>query len=146
MGLLQKLQAKRRAAVTPAPATTPQTVATVATVTVTNAPAPDPDRATWPHCVAMNRAEVDLMVARLALFADRGLTVPEAERLADKMVTRDREADRRGACAECMLLAGQGVTSWRCSDRTPGNELARQPLARDWLIQLHRCPGVRPLT
>lgn len=81
------------------------------------------------------------MAQRLALFDDRGLTVPEAEAIADKLVQRDREGDRRGSCAECMRLAGYGATGWRCTDRTPGNELAGARLARDWLIQLHHCPG-----
>lgn len=148
MGLLQKLQAnftamerERLAAVAPAPATTPRTVARVATVAVASAPKPNPDRATWPHSVAMNTGEIDRMLQRLALFADRGLTVPEAEAIADKLVTRDREGDRRGSCAECRRLAGYGATGWRCTDRTPGNELAGARLARDWLVQLHHCPG-----
>ena len=103
---------------------------------------PDPDRWNWPASPAMSRAEIDRMVQRLALFDDRGLSVPEAEAVADKLVRRDRTGDRRGACAECKRLAGHGPTGWRCTDhRAPGNELAGARLARDWLVQLHHCPG-----
>ena len=89
----------------------------------------------------MNRVEIDRMVQRLALFDGRGLTPTEAEALADKLVQRDREAGRMGACGECRRLAGHGAGSWKCTDHTPGNELAGARLSRDWLIQLHTCPG-----
>lgn len=101
----------------------------------------DPDRWNWPASPAMNRAELDCMLQRLALFDDRGLSVPEAEAVADLLVQRDRTGDRRGSCAECRRLAGHGPTGWRCTDRTHGNELAGARLARDWLVQLHHCPG-----
>ena len=81
------------------------------------------------------------MVQRLALFDGRGLTVSEAEILADKLVLRDREGDRRGACAECKRLSGHRAGRWQCYDCTPGNELAGMPLARVWLTSLHACHG-----
>lgn len=101
----------------------------------------DPDRFAWPHGPVMNRGELDLMVQRLALFDGRGLTVSEAEILADKLVLRDREGDRRGACAECKRLSGHRAGRWQCYDCTPGNELAGMPLARVWLTSLHACHG-----
>lgn len=103
--------------------------------------APEPDRFAWPHSVAMNAGEIDSMVQRIALFDGRGLTHTEAETLADKLVQRDREAGRMGACGECRRLAGHGAGSWKCTDHTPGNELAGARLSRDWLVQLHTCPG-----
>lgn len=81
------------------------------------------------------------MVQRLALFDGRGLSVPEAETLTDKLVLRDREGDRRGSCAECRRLSGHRAGRWQCYDCTPGNELAGMPLARVWLTSLHACHG-----
>lgn len=110
--------------------------------TLPPAPKADPDRATWPHSVAMNRAEIERLVHRLALFDGRGMTVPEAESVADKLVARDREEGDRTSCAECHHLYGWGPKTWRCCGPSwQGNTLAGHPLARDWLIQLHRCPG-----
>ncbi len=57
-----------------------------------NDPAPDPDRLCWPHTQAMNTAEIDTFTGRLATFTDRGLTLAEAEALADRLVVRDRRA------------------------------------------------------
>lgn len=108
------------------------------------APAPDldPDRACWPHSVAMNRAEIERMVHRLALFDGRGLTVPEAERLADKLVLRDREEGDRTSCAECHRLDGWSPKTWRCCGPSgQGNTLAGAMLSVLWLSELHRCPG-----
>lgn len=166
MGLLQKWQAHRAAQklnqpvqATPTPAPLPPTVATVSTVSVATAknhaantpppapapaPAPDldPDRACWPHGPAMNRAEIERMVHRLALFDGRGLTVPEAERLADKLVLRDREEGDRTSCAECHRLDGWSPKTWRCCGPSgQGNTLAGAMLSVLWLSELHRCPG-----
>ncbi len=167
MGLLQKWQAHWAAKktnqpvqATPAPVLLPPTVATVATVSVATAenhaastppapapalpppPAADPDRACWPHSAAMNRAEIERMVHRLALFDGRGLTVPEAERLADKLVTRDREEGDRTSCAECHRLDGWSPKTWRCCGPSgQGNTLAGATLSVLWLSELHRCPG-----
>ena len=103
---------------------------------------PDPDRACWPDGVAMNRGEIDRMVQRLVLFDGRGLTVPEAERLADKLVLRDREEGDRTSCAECHRLDGWSPKTWRCCGPSGhGNTLAGAMLSVLWLSELHRCPG-----
>lgn len=167
MGLLQKWQAHRAAQrvnqpaqATPSPAPLPPPVTSAATVTVTSAenhaastppapapalpppPAADPDRACWPHSAAMNAAEIERMVHRLALFDGRGMTVPEAERLADKLVTRDREEGDRTSCAECHRLDGWSPKTWRCCGPSgQGNTLAGAMLSVLWLSELHRCPG-----
>lgn len=53
-------------------------------------PAADPDRATWPHGPAMNRAEIDRMVQRLALFEAQGMPLGEAEAEADRLMRLER--------------------------------------------------------
>ena len=60
------------------------------------APALDPDRACWPHSPAMNGAEVDLMVQRLALFEAEGMSVPEAEAEADRLMRMERTRSSPG--------------------------------------------------
>lgn len=101
-----------------------------------------PDRACWPHGPAMSSAEIGHMVHRLALFDGRGLTVPEAERLADKLVLRDREEGDRTSCAECHRLDGWSPKTWRCCGPSgQGNTLAGAMLSVLWLSELHRCPG-----
>lgn len=82
------------------------------------------------------------MVARLALFDARGVGVDDAERLADKLLVRDREGDRRGACAECVHLVGSGPGRWRCNDRSPVNvnDLAGAFVGAGFVHQqLHHC-------
>jgi len=49
----------------------------------------------WPHSSAMNGAEIDTFTGRLARFTDRGLSLDDAERLADRLVIRDRDGDDR---------------------------------------------------
>lgn len=97
----------------------------------------DFDRWNWPNSPAMNRVEVDTFVGRLARFTDRGLIVPVAEALADKLVIRDREADDRRVCLECAHL--QGFTfhcgNWRRA------EVARDRLAGELVLMLQRCAG-----
>ena len=44
----------------------------------------------------MNRAELDCMVQRLALFDDRGLSVPEAEAEADRLMRMERTRSSPG--------------------------------------------------
>lgn len=60
------------------------------------APALDPDRACWPHSPAMNRAEIDRMVQRLALFEAQGLPLGEAEAKADRLMRMERTRSSPG--------------------------------------------------
>ena len=76
--------------------------------------APDPDRWCWPLSEAMNTAEIDTFMARLARFTDKGLSLDMAEALADKLVKRDREKDDRRLCLECVHLAGHAAGMWGC--------------------------------
>jgi hypothetical protein len=62
-----------------------------------NAPTTDPDRWAWPHSSAMNGQEIDTLMARQALFCQRGAAPQDAERLADSLVNRDRDERRPAA-------------------------------------------------
>ena len=64
-------------------------------------PLRDPDANCWPHSAAMTGAEIDTFTARLVRFTDKGLDLDTSERLADKLVIRDRERDDKRLCLEC---------------------------------------------
>lgn len=76
--------------------------------------------------MVMTDRELQRMQFRLGLFARRGCTAPQAEALADKLLSRDRDQDDRRVCEECEHL----LTGWRCARGQP-------PLPRT----LHRCPA-----
>lgn len=101
-------------------------------------PATDPDRWCWPHSEAMNGREIDTFKARLARFTDKGLTLADAEREADRLVIRDREGDDRRLCLECVHLHGAG--HWRCVNWKTA-DVAQRELARDLAMTLQRCSG-----
>lgn len=109
-------------------------------VAPTPAPASDPDLWCWPASPAMNSGEIDLFLKRLERFTDKGLIVPVAEALADKLVQRDREGDDRRLCLECAHL--QGFNHWRCGNWQAA-EVARVGLVPDLVMNLQRCPGFR---
>jgi len=126
-----------------------QVLAMVSTlVSSTAAVIDDPDRWAWPHSQAMTGREIDTLMARLHHFARRGLAEPEAERLADKLVTRDREADDRRLCLECAHLAGHADV-WGCRN---WQQAAIASKARDaqlspaLVIQPQRCDGFKAAT
>ena len=101
-------------------------------------PATDPDRWCWPSSPAMNTREIDQFLLRQSRFTDRGLSLDDAERLADKLVQRDREGDDRRLCLECAHLQGTG--RWRCGNWKQA-DVATEGLARDLVFILQRCPG-----
>ena len=129
----------------------PPSVASVATVSVAiaqkaaaNDPAPDPDRWAWPHSAAMTGAEIDAFTARLARFTDKGLGLGDAEALADKLVTRDRESDDRRLCLECFHLSGQSGKTWDGRNwQRAGVALKAKDaqLSAALVHQLQRCDG-----
>jgi hypothetical protein len=90
----------------------------------------------------MNTAEIDLFTARLARFTDRGVTLDDAERLADRLALRDREHDDRAVCLECTHLhragrcgnwqrAGIAIHAWDAQ------------LATEFVHLLQRCDGFK---
>ncbi len=107
----------------------------------------DPDRSCWPHGDAMNTVEIDTFTARLARFTDKGMSLPDAEALADKLVMRNREGDDRRLCLECVHLSGFGPTSWRCGNWQAAG-IAIRPhdtqLPAELVLQLQRCGGFTP--
>lgn len=100
--------------------------------------AANPDRCCWPQSDAMNGQEIDTFMGRLALFTDKGLSQDEAERLADKLVVRDRESDDRRLCLECVHLQGHG--RWRCGNWSAAG-VAQSGLASELAKTLQRCNG-----
>ena len=149
---LRKRRADRFATATPATSATLEgemgrTVASVATVAVAskqklaaNDPAPNPDRWCWPRSTAMNTVEIDTFTARLARFTDKGLPLTHAEKLADRLVTRDRERDNRRLCLECAHLAWSGhCSNWRAAGAAIRVGNARVPVVL--FDQLQHCAG-----
>lgn len=113
-----------------------------------NDPAPDPDRWAWPHSAAMTGAEIDTFAARLARFTDKGLSLEDAEALADKLVTRDRESDDRRLCQECFHLSGQSGKTWDCRNWQRAGVALRAKdaqLSAALVHQLQRCDGFAQL-
>ena len=109
-----------------------------------NDPAPDPDRWAWPHSQAMTGAEIDTFTARLHDFTGRGLVALDAERLADKLVTRDRESEDRRLCLECAHLAGHSAGAMRCTNWQRAGVAMRATdaqLSAALVCQLQRCGG-----
>ena len=102
-----------------------------------NAPAIDPDRWAWPHSSAMNGQELDTLMARQDLFCQRAASTQDAERLADRLVNRDRSSDDRRLCLECLHLRGEGP--YRCGNARAAGVHA--DLARDLVLTLQRCHG-----
>ena len=135
------------------------TVASVATVSVATAQkhaandsteiSQDPDRWCWPHTTAMNCAEINTFTARLARFADKGLTLEAADAQADKLVTRDRDLDDRRLCLECIYLSGGERRGWGCRNWQQSGVALRAKDARlsaALVNQLQRCDGFKNST
>ena len=107
-------------------------------------PLRDPDADCWPHSAAMTGAEIDTFTARLARFTDKGLDLNAGERLADKLVIRDRECGDRRACLECRHLAGHAPGSWACGGWKQAGIAIRArdaQLPTDFVNVLQRCEG-----
>lgn len=105
---------------------------------------PDPDRWCWPYSEVMTGREIDTFMERLHHFTGRVLVQADAERLADKLVTRDRESDDRRLCLECSHLAGQGAGAMRCTNWQRAGVAMQATDARlsaALVYQLRRCDG-----
>jgi hypothetical protein len=103
----------------------------------------DSDRNCLPYTEAMNGSEIDTNTARLARFTGKGVIHGDAEQLADKLVTRNRDLDDRRLCLECSHLSGH-AGSWRCRNwKLAGIAiLARDAgLPSDLVRMLQRCDG-----
>ena len=94
----------------------------------------------------MNSMEIDTFTARLARFTDKGLGLDDAEALADKLVTRDRESDDRRLCLECFHLSGQSGKAWDCRNWQRSGVALRArdaQLSAALVWQLQRCDGFK---
>lgn len=103
----------------------------------------DPERWCWPHSSAMNERELDTFTLRLETFTSKGLRLHEAEAQADVLVQRDRTADDRRLCVECIHLQGS-TGRRRCGNGVVagiGLRAADTQLPSDLTHQLQRCPG-----
>ncbi len=87
----------------------------------------------------MTGREIDTMVARTSQFNSRGLPALEAELLADKLVTRDREADDQRLCLECAHLSGR-AGAMRCA-RWQRAGLGQAAIPAGLALQLQKCSG-----
>lgn len=96
-----------------------------------------PDRWAWPHSDAMNTSEIAAFTARLTRFAGKGLSVADAEAMADRLVIRDRDGDDRRLCLECRHLSGRRCTAWRIAG-------IGGPEVGDLRTKLQRCDGFEP--
>ncbi len=77
---------------------------------------------------------------RLSRFTDKGLSLDDAERLADKLVIRDRDGDNRRVCLECAHLQHGG----RCGNWQAAGVAIRArdaQLPGDFTTMLQRCDG-----
>ncbi|MEQ1806496.1 MAG: hypothetical protein ABL900_14070 [Burkholderiaceae bacterium] len=85
--------------------------------------------------VAATDADISVFLDRRARLMRWGWAEPEAERLAKRLVRRDREQDDRVSCPDC-----QHYRPSRCGNhRRAGLNVA--DLGRDLAALLQRCPG-----
>ncbi len=106
----------------------------------------DPARWCWPHSSAMNTQEIDTFIVRLEQFTRKGVSLSEAEVLAERLVLRDRDEDDRQLCLECQHLQGD-MGRWRCANAQRAGMAvgtANAPLPAGLTQQLQRCPGLKP--
>lgn len=75
-------------------------------------PPVSPESWCWPRGPGMNAVEIDTFHRRAERFAAHGMAFNDAQALADRLVTRDRERDDRRHCQECTRLTGT-----RCGKR-----------------------------
>lgn len=85
--------------------------------------------------VAWTDGDIAAFLARRARLMRWGWPEAEAERLAERLVIRDREADARVSCTDC-----RHYRPGRCANHA-GAGLSTPEVGRDLATQLQRCPG-----
>ena len=110
--------------------------------TAANDKASDPDRWCYPYSTAMNTAEIDTFTVRLARFTDLGVILEDAERIADRLVIRDRDWEERVMCVECKYLQGLNCRNWVQAGVALKAEGAT--LSSSFTVLLQRCDGFKP--
>ena len=91
------------------------------------------------HLAKDDAALADTFTARVALFTDRGLSLDDAQALANKMEKRDQELDDRRLCLECLHLSG-GPAARRCRQWQMRN-IGSPAVPVDVVAILQRCEG-----
>lgn len=100
----------------------------------------------WSHSSAMNTQEIATFIVRLEQFSRKGVSLSEAELLAERLVLRDRDEDDRQLCLECSHLQAD-AGRWRCANAQRAGMavgIANAPLPAGLTQQLQRCPGLKP--
>ena len=85
--------------------------------------------------VAWNDADIACFIDRRARLLRWGWLEPDAEKLAERLVMRDREADDRVSCTEC-----RHYRPGRCGIHRDAG-LHSGEVGRDLVVMLQRCPG-----
>ena len=88
--------------------------------------------------VAWTDADVARFLDRRARLLRWGWAAPEAEKLAARLVKRDREADPRVSCTDC-----RHYRPGRCGNHRRAG-LQAPDVGRDLATLLQRCPGFQP--
>jgi len=97
----------------------------------------------WPNTNAFNSGEVTLTLERLRFLGSR-LSEDDAERMADRLIARDREMLDMTYCFECHHLEGYGSGPWRCTNAVNAEVNCSKKVnsvPRDWPFTLMRCFG-----
>ena len=156
--LIKKNALRNTAPATPATfATHEPTVATVATVAKgdeqNNIPIEsdkkpiEDDSYCWPNSSAFNNKEIALTAERTRFLRSR-LSEDDAERMADRLIARDREKLDMTYCFECQYLEGFGSGPWRCTNAIRAEVNCSKKVSsvpRDWPWMLMRCLGFRSI-
>ena len=101
----------------------------------------------WPNSIAFNSHEIALTTERLRSLKSR-LSEDDAERMADRLIARDRERLDMTYCFECHHLEGYGSGPWRCTNAITAEVNCSKKISsvpRDWPWILMRCFGFRSL-
>lgn len=102
----------------------------------------DSDLWCWPYSSVMNGREIDIFLIRLDHFRSLGFDLNSAEKLADRLVIRDRDLDDRVMCVECKNLHVLTCRNWNKAGVAIKAEGANLPSSFTLLPQ--RCDGFKP--
>jgi hypothetical protein len=105
------------------------------------------DNSSW------SAVEIDTFICRRHKLTEKGLSLEDAEVVAETLLFRDREIDNRRLCLECVHLQGDKQQGWLCAKirYAQGNKngqplLAVHPMNRqgmvlpmEYVYQLQRC-------
>ena len=101
----------------------------------------------WPNSSAFNSGEVRLTLERLQFLRSR-LSEDDAERMADRLISRDRERLDMTYCFECNHLEGHGSGPWRCNNAIKAEVSISKKISlvpRDWPWMMMRCFGFKSI-